>query len=198
MGKIILQQYSLNSLIIPITNQSCRNYLYLCNMGRQAAIIVLETSNELNILYKQTKDYKSKLKVKSLIHTKNNKYKTRQELANHLEIGVRTLFDWMQLYKTKGLSAFIISTSGGAHNNVIPSSVKTAIEKKLNNSKEPLQGYKDAVHWVSNNYNIDINYQTLRSFMINKFGTKLKQPRKSHYKKNEIAFETFKKTSQTS
>lgn len=167
-------------------------------MGRQISITVRETLSELDALFKQTKDYKSKLKIKSLILTKTNKYQTRQELSDHLEIGVRTLFDWMQLYKTHGLNTFISSTSGGSHNNVIPSSIKTAIEKKLNNSKEPLQGYKDAVQWVSDNYSIDINYQTLRSFMINKFGAKLKQPRKSHYKKDEIAFEAFKKTSPVS
>lgn len=164
-------------------------------MGRQAAIVVKETLNELNLLFKQTKDYKSKLKVKSLILTKTNKYQTRQELADYLEIGVRTLFDWTQLYKTQSLDTYINSTSGGAHNNVIPSTVKAAIEDKLNNSEEPLQGYKDAVQWVSDNYGVNINYQTLRSFMINKFGTKLKQPRKSHYKKDEKAFEAFKKTS---
>jgi len=167
-------------------------------MGRQTSIVVKETLNELNLLFKQTKDYKSKLKIKSLIYTKTNKYQTRQDLADYLEIGVRTLFDWMQLYKTQSLNTFITSTSGGAHNNVIPSSVKRAIEEKLNNSKEPLQGYNDAVQWVNENYNININYQTLRSFMINKFGTKLKQPRKSHYKKDEKAFETFKKTSRIS
>lgn len=57
-------------------------------------------------------------------------------------------------------------------------------------------GYNDAVIWVRNKHNIDINYHTLRSFMIVNFGTKLKQPRKSHYKKDEQAFETFKKNFQ--
>jgi transposase len=31
--------------------------------------------------------------------------------------------------------------------------------------------------------------------MIRNFGSKLKTPRKSHYKKDEVAFDTFKKTS---
>ena len=51
---------------------------------------------------------------------------------------------------------------------------------------------------VLKNYSVEINYHTLRSFMIVNFGTKLKQPRKSHYKKDEEAFEAFKKTSRTS
>ena len=78
---------------------------------------------------------------------------------------------------------------------VISSEIKESLRQKLNNSKDPLQGYNDAVDWVKSKHNVDINYHTLRSFMIVNFGTKLKQPRKSHYKKNEQAFETFKKTS---
>ncbi len=62
-------------------------------MGRHATILVTETLNELNLLFKQTRNYKSKQKIKSLILAKTNKYQTRQELADYLEIGVRTLYD---------------------------------------------------------------------------------------------------------
>ncbi len=51
---------------------------------------------------------------------------------------------------------------------------------------------------ISGFLSTEINYHTLRSFMITNFDTKLKQPRKSHYKKDEEAFEAFKKTSRTS
>ena len=39
-----------------------------------------------------------------------------------------------------------------------------------------------------------ISYTTLRNYMITNFKTKLKSPRKSHYKKDEQAIEAFKKT----
>ncbi len=164
-------------------------------MGRKVDTEVIEALDELNTLLKSTNNYRSRQKIKSLIYTKNNKYGTRQSLADYLEISVRTLFDWMKLYKADGLKLFIQSTSGGANNVVIPESVKVGIKKKLNNSTEPLQGYKDAVQWVKKTYSIDVKYQTLRSYMIHNFGTKLKQPRKSHYKKDEKAFDAFKKTS---
>ena len=72
------------------------------------------------------------------------------------------------------------------------------IKKKLHDSTSPLHGYTDVVQWARKEFDVEINYHTLRSFMIVNFGTKLKQPRKSHYKKDEKAFETFKKTSGTS
>ena len=164
-------------------------------MGKSAIISISESLEELKLLYKETRNYKSKLRIKSLIFTKIMKFKTRAELSTYLGIGLRTLFDWTKKYQTQGIEALINSTSGGKRRNVISAEIKESLGDKLKNSKAPLQGYNDAVVWVKNNHNTDINYHTLRSFMITNFGTKLKQPRRSHYKKDEQAFETFKKTS---
>jgi len=164
-------------------------------MGKRVIIPIKESLEKLELRYKKTRDYKSKLKIKSLILTKNNKFKTRVELSEHLGIGLRTLFDWTKKYQTYGIETMINSKSGGKRHIVITPEIKKSLEEKLNNSQYPLQGYNDAVVWVKNKHNIDLNYHTLRSFMIVNFGTKLKQPRKSHYKKDEQAFETFKKTS---
>ncbi len=165
-------------------------------MEKKAIIPIKESLEELELLYKKTRNYKSKLRIKSLILTKSDKFKTRVELSNHLGVGLRTLFDWAKKYQTEGIESMINSTSGGRHHIVISDEIKESLRQKLNNSKDPLQGYNDAVIWVKNKHNVDINYHTLRSFMITNFGTKLKQPRKSHYKKDEQAFEAFKKNFQ--
>lgn len=167
-------------------------------MGKKADITVNESLAELKFLYKKARNYKYKLRIKSLILTKTNKFKTRKDLSIHLGIGLRTLYNWTYKYQAEGLNSMLNSTSGGSHNQVVSIEIKESLKEKLNNSKDPLQGYNDAVEWVKNKHNVDINYHTLRSFMIVNFGTKLKQPRKSHYKKNEKAFEAFKKTSGTS
>jgi len=164
-------------------------------MGKKASIVIKESVEELNILYKNTKDYKKRLRIKSLVLTKTNKFKTRLELSEYLGVGLRTLFNWTNKYQTEGLEAMLCSTSGGSRPRVITKDLKKSLKEKLNDSTNPLQGYNDAVEWVKNKHDLVINYHTLRSFMIVHFGTKLKQPRKSHYKKDEEAFETFKKTS---
>jgi len=119
-------------------------------------------------------------------------------LAKHLGIDTKTLYVWTKTYQEKGLDAMLIMSGGGKRREKITNTLKNELEKKLNNSTSPLQGYTDAVEWVRTKFNIEVNYHTLRSFMIVNFGTKLKQPRKSHYKKDEKAFESFKKTSGTS
>lgn len=167
-------------------------------MGKRAVIIIKESLNELNVLYKQTRKHKAKKKIKSLIFTKGQKFTTRLELAKYLGIDKKTLYVWTKQYKDFGIGFMIKSTSGGRHNYKVSDEIKAGLEKKLNNSTAPLQGYTDAVEWVKDKHGTEVNYHTLRSFMIANFGTKLKQPRKSHYKKDEEAFEAFKKTSGTS
>lgn len=166
-------------------------------MGKRAIVYISESVEELDVLYKKSRKHKVKLRIKSLILTKSNKFTTRERLAEYLGINVKTLYVWMKTYKSKGITIMLNSTSGGKHNYKIPNAVKEGLEKKLRNSNDPLQGYTDAVEWVKSSYSIEINYHTLRSFMIVNYGTKLKMPRKSHYKKNEEAFETFKKTSRS-
>ncbi|WP_297458036.1 hypothetical protein [Thermococcus sp.] len=167
-------------------------------MGKRTVIIIKESLNELNVLYKQTRKHKAKKKIKSLILTKGQKFKTRLELAKYLGVDIKTLYVWTKQYKDSGIEFMIKSTSGGRHNCKVSDTIRASLEKKLNNSTEPLQGYTHAVEWVKEKHGTEINYHTLRSFMIANFGTKLKQPRKSHYKKDEEAFEAFKKTSRTS
>ncbi len=167
-------------------------------MGKKAVIHIKESLEELKILHKKTRKHQVKKRINSLILTKQQTYSTRAELAKHLGVDVKTLFVWTKTYTSLGLTALINATSGGSRNHVITKEIRDSLFTKLHNSTEPLQGYSDAVLWVKDTLNIDVNYHTLRSFMITNFGSKLKQPRKSHYKKDEEAFEAFKKTSVTS
>ncbi len=167
-------------------------------MGKKAVIYIKESLEELEILYKKTRKHQAKKRINSLILTKKSTYSTREKLAKHLSVDTKTLFTWTKTYKLLGLTAMINATSGGSRNHVISKEIRESLSTKLHNSKEPLQGYNDAVLWIKNDLDIDVNYHTLQSFMITNFGSKLKQPRKSHYKKSEKAFESFKKTSITS
>jgi len=167
-------------------------------MGKRVTIHIKEDIEKLDSLYKKSRGFKTKRRLKSLILTKLNKFKTREELAKHLGIDVKTLYTWTKKYQEEGLESMLSSTSGGKRREKVTGDMKKKLQEKLHNSTSPLQGYTDAVQWVRKEFGIEINYHTLRSFMITNFGTKLKKPRKSHYKKNEKAFEAFKKTSKTS
>lgn len=164
-------------------------------MGKVFKIIIKESLSTLKSQHKKEKSEKKKLRLLSLILTKEEKFVRRVDLAKFLGVNIDTLNKWTRNYKESGIEGLLRVNSGGKRREVVPKTIHKEIENKLHNSNAPLQGYTDAVAWIKQEFGYEIKYHTVRAFMIRNFGSKLKTPRKSHYKKDEVAFEAFKKTS---
>ena len=162
-------------------------------MGKVFKITIKEDLKALKNLHRKEKDSRKKSRIMSLILTLEGKFSTMEELAKFIGINSKTLYKWTDRYKEGGLSALLKISGGGKRKESVPVSIHKDIEKKLQDSTAPLQSYTDAVQWVKQEFGYTIKYHTLRAFMKRNFGTKLKTPRKSHYKKNEVAFDVFKK-----
>lgn len=163
-------------------------------MGKRAEIAITESLSELKYKYKKCKDYRKRLRIKSLILTKEKKYKSREELSDFLGVSPKTLYSWTMVYKEFGIEKMLVISNGGKRREVVPSHIHKDLEAKLNNSTDPLLSYKEAVEWVKKEFNIELKYNTLRMYLIRNFRSKLKSPRKSHYKKDDQATKAFKKT----
>lgn len=163
-------------------------------MPKYTDIAIKEDLPYLKSLRNKEKNHRIKTRLQSLILTKEKKFKRRIDLANHLGIGIASLDRWTRVYKKSGLNAMLTISNGGVRRNSVPKEVHQGLEKKVYNSSDPFLGYWDAVLWVKATYGIDLKYNTLRSYLIRNFKTKLKEPRKSHYQKDEQAIEAFKKT----
>ena len=164
-------------------------------MGKVFEITIKESLSTLKLQRKREKSQKKKLRLLSLILTKEERFVRRVDLAQYLGVNIDTLNKWTTKYKEEGLEGLLIIKGGGKRRETVPASIHKEIEDKLNDFTAPLQGYNDAVLWIQQEFGYEIKYHTVRSFMIRNFGSKLKTPRKSHYKKDEVAFDTFKKTS---
>ena len=169
--------------------------MYLAFMGRHTKFIITESIEELKILYKKQSKSKVKLRLKSLIYTKEKRYKTQTILATHLGINYSSLKRWFKQYKEEGLSSLLDLKSGGNKSSIITEEVHKKLEEKLHDSTNPLKGYWDAQQWLKTNFNLDMKYNTVRTYLIRHFKTKIKTPRKSHYKKDQQAIDAFFKTS---
>lgn len=163
-------------------------------MARKSNIEVKESIESLKKAYFTEKNHRIRTRIKCLILLKEKKFKGQLEIAIHLGVDYATVKRWLKQYNEEGLKSLIIFKSGGKRKSVINSVVHQSLLTKLNDSNEPLLGYWDAVLWVNNNHGIEIKYNTLRTYLIRHFKTKLKAPRKSHYKKDEQVIEAFKKT----
>ncbi len=169
-------------------------------MGKVFEITIKESFLELKSAQRKEKSQKKKLRILSLILTKEEKFLRRVDLAKFLGVNITTLNKWTDKYRDSGLEGILSINSGGKRRETVPASIHKEIEDKLNDSSAPLQGYNDAVLWIKQEFGYELKYHTVRAFMIRNFGSKLKTPRKSHYKKDAateqaVAFEAFKKTS---
>ena len=163
-------------------------------MGKTAYLEIKETLTELNILLSKQKSLKGEKRVKSLILIKTKKFTTRQEVSDYLGIHIRTLERWISTYKSSGIDEMISDKPKNKKSKIITPEIHSGLSQRVNDPKNPFLGYWDAQQWVKNTYQVDVKYQRIREYLKQHFKTKLKSPRKSHYKKNEQAEESFLKT----
>lgn len=163
-------------------------------MSRKSTIQIAESKEKLESLCQKEKNYRIRQRIKCLIYTKEKRFKGQKELSQHLGVDYATVKRWLKQYRDEGLLSFASIQSGGSRRSIINTEVHNSLSEKLSNSSDPLLGYWDAVLWVKVTHGLDVKYNTLRTYLIRHFKTKLKSPRKSHYKKDEQAIIAFKKT----
>ena len=154
-----------------------------------------ESIKELEDLRSNTKNYRLKTRLLYLILKDDIRFNTLDSLSQQLDVSVSSLRRWRIIYQTKGLTQLLTISNGGKRREVVTLDIHKGLEKKVNNSDDPLLGYNHAIEWVKDEFGVVLKYNTLRTYMKLHFKTKLKIPRKSHYKKDDQAVELFKKPS---
>jgi transposase len=163
-------------------------------MGKKAELEIIETCLELKKLLLKQKTIKGQKRIKSLIEIKSNRFNTRGDLADHLLIHIRTLERWVDDYKLGGVGKMLTDKPKNKQSKIITPSIHKGLELRVNDPHHPFLGYWDAQNWVKQQYGIEVKYQRIREYLKQHFKTKLKTPRKSHYKKDEEAEKAFLKT----
>jgi len=168
--------------------------LYFYSMGKKATINISESVLELKKLLLKQKTLKTEKRVKSLIAIKSEQFETRQAISDYLGVHIRTLERWLNNYKSGGIINMLSDKPKNKASKIITSEIHQGLSQRVNDAHNPFLGYWDAQNWVKEHYNVDVKYQRIREYLIQHFKTKLKTPRKSHYKKDEHAEKAFLKT----
>ena len=156
---------------------------------------IKESPSELSSLRKKQTLYRIEKRVIWLLELQKGKFKSRKDLATYLGINLRTQERWILRYLSGGIDELLTDKPKNIKSRIITPDIHQGLSKRVNSSEQPFLGYWDAVQWVKNKYNVDVEYHNLRRYLIQHFKTKLKTPRKSHYKKDDKAVDAFLKTS---
>ena len=125
-------------------------------MGKVFELTIKESVTTLKSLHKKEKSQKKKLRLLSLILTKEEKFARRVDLAKFLGVNIDTLNIWTAKYKELGLKEMLSVNSGGNRRETVLASIHKEIEAKLNDSTSALQGYTDAVLWIKQEFGYQI------------------------------------------
>lgn len=163
-------------------------------MGKAAYLDIKESVTELKTLLCHKTSLKKEKRLKSLLLIKSGKFKTRQQVADNVFVHIRTLERWLSNYKEGGIDQMISDKPKNKGSKIITSEMHNALSDRVNDPKNPFLGYWDAQDWIKEEFDVDVKYQRIREYLIQHFKTKLKTPRKSHYKKDDEAEKAFLKT----
>ena len=125
---------------------------------------------------------------------KENRGISREASSKKSSISLRTQERWIQRYIAGGIQGLITDAPNLKKSKIITDEIHQGLSKRVNSSENPFLGYWDAKDWVLSEYGVEITYHWIRGYLIKHFKTKLKSPKKSHYKKDDQAEAAFLKT----
>lgn len=163
-------------------------------MAKPREFTIKESASEIKSLRKQQSSFKFEKRLIWLESILSNRFKTRKALCDYLGISPKSSERWTHKYINDGIEGLLSDKPKLLRSRIITPEIHKALEAKVNSSTDPFLGYWDAQHWVNQTYAIEVKYHTLRHYLIQHFNTKLKSPRKSHYKKDADAEKAFLKT----
>ena len=163
-------------------------------MSKRREFKVVETIDEIKKLrVKQSSLYKER-RLLWLQIIKESKEITREASSLKSGISLRTQERWIQRYISGGIESLLNDAPNLKKSKIITEEIHKGLSERVNSSKDPFLGYRDAKDWVLSEYGVEITYHWLRAYLIKNFKIKLKSPRKSHYKKDDQAIDAFLKT----
>ena len=120
---------------------------------------------------------------------------SKRQVADEIGINQNSIQTWRSMYIEGGAELLKKHSNTGYKPSVIKSENEKILEKKLNDPLNGIVGFVELLDWYNTTFNTDINYKTFHGFVVRKFQAKIKVARKSHVKKDQVAVDTFKKTS---
>jgi len=172
----------------------CRIFFVYLDMQNTPSFSIKESISELKSLRLKQPSLTKQKRVDCLLYLKMAKFNTRQDLADYLGVHIRTQERWLVIYQEEGIDSMLTNKPKNKASKIITQQVHDGLKARVNSPEAPLLGYWDAQRWVEEEFGVKVKYHWLRAYMIKRFKTKLKTPRKNHIKKDEQAVAAFLKT----
>lgn len=160
---------------------------------------IKESESEIKKLMKNSNPMIARRLHALLVFKRNENSGISKRLASD-EIGVNhnSIQTWRSLYIEGGIKMLMSHSNIGYKPSKISDAQEQALKEQLENPNNGMVGFIELLAWFNKTFETTINYKTFHGFVVRKFNAKIKVARKSHIKKDDMAVEAFKKTSNKS
>lgn len=163
-------------------------------MAKTIDITIKESEEHLQYLLRKQDKLLQQGRVKALLLIKQGKVTYTYELSNKLKRGRKTIYNWLQMYREKGIEQYLSVSVRGKRKEKLTEDEKQAIARKLQDASTDITSYVELCHWAESEFKKQVPYHVIYNYCRSRLNSRLKIARKSHHKKDEQAVEAFKKT----
>ena len=143
---------------------------------------ITESVEELKTLLKKSKNTTEKDRVQMLYLLKSGTVKNRTEVADSIGKSTKTIGQWLSKYEEGGIDKLLQRRyAPGRQPYMTPSQLETLLAKL--NDPDGFRSYVEIHQYVKETFEVAIGYKAIYALVHDKWGAKLKVPRKSHIKK---------------
>ena len=143
---------------------------------------ITESVEDLKSLMNTTKDTTKKDKIRPLYLLKSGETKTRVDVARLLGMNRKSIGQWLSKYEAGGLEQLLERRFAPGRQSYMTPSQLEALRSKVN-EPEGFSSYMEIHRHVTETFGVDISYKAIYALVHDRWGAKLKVPRKSHIKK---------------
>ena len=157
--------------------------------------IIEEDADELYNLFKKESNALFRDRLHFLYILKRDSSISMTSIAKELGRPRRSLYNWLSLYKSKGLSGYLTPRRYDYHIGKIRGEILDSLIEKLKD-EEGFSSYGEIVKWLKNEHNLDMKYFAVYNIVRYKLKAKPKVARPVNIKKDPEKEEEFKKNYQ--
>lgn len=157
--------------------------------------VIKESLEELYDRFKSESNVINRDRLHLLYILKRENNKSLRQIALDLGRDRSSIYNWLSLYKDKGLEAYITPRKYDFHESKLRGHILESLKEKLDEEKG-FSSYGEIVEWLKSEHNLIMKYKSVYHIVRYKLKAKLKVARPVNIKKDPKKEEEFKKKCQ--
>lgn len=163
-------------------------------MARRLQIVIKESVEFLEQQLKNTRTASLKERLQILWWLKTGQVEQHQELGRRLGRDTSTVTRWLQKYRRGGLSQLLEVKTAPRQTPHLTKEALAGLKERLEQGTA-FKSYGEIVEWLKTEYDLELTYATVYSWVHYRLKAKLKVPRPHSAQQDAVAAKQFKKTS---